>query len=93
VGGIIAGAGIRFPIYFQHEPLREFAGHKIQVCFDTRAEHITGTLVLPVAWRSYRAGHIIARDVPALESPEPFLRDARRTLARALRSGRWLGNL
>lgn len=90
VGGMATGAGIRFPVYFQYEPLREFAGRKIQVCFDSWAERITATFVLPDAWRGYRRGHIIARDVPALESS---VETARTVLACALRSARWLGKL
>jgi hypothetical protein len=87
VGSVVAGAGIRFPVYFQAEPFGEFAGRKIKVCFDPWAERITGTFILPEAWRGYRPGHIIARDVPALESSS--LVAARPVLARTLHSARW----
>jgi len=88
-GGLVAGAGMRFPVHFQCERLREFAGCKIKVCFDPWAERITGTLILPGAGRGHRAGHIIVRDVPALEPTGPSLPTARRALARAVRSGVW----
>jgi hypothetical protein len=89
VGGLVARAGIRFPVHFQCEALREFAGHKIKACFDPWAERITGTLVLLDAWRGRRAGQIIARDIPALETTASSSQIARQALASAFRSGMW----
>jgi len=88
VGGIVNCAGLRFPMVFPCESLRQFTGCRVRVCFDPLAEYITATLVLPAAGRGYRAGHIIARHVPALEFASP-ISAARRSLARILRAGTW----
>ena len=70
VGGDVAGPQISFPVYFQTPELWEFEGCKVRSYFDPYTEPNLGTIVLEEeAWRSYRRGHVIARDVPALDLP------------------------
>lgn len=69
VGGKVAGPLISFPIYFQCPELWEFEGCKVKCYFDPYTEPVLGTLVLQDEWRSYKPGHVIARDVTALELP------------------------
>jgi hypothetical protein len=61
---------IRFPVFFQCAELWEFEGCKVKAYFDPYADPVLGTLTLEDAqWRGFKRGHIIARDVPALELP------------------------
>ena len=70
VGGPVEGPMIRFPVYFQCEELWEFEGCRVKVYFDPYAETVTGTIVLEEnEWRGLKRGHVIAREVAALELP------------------------
>ncbi len=69
VGGNVEGPLIRFPVYFQCHELWEFEGCKVRCYFDPYAEPVVGTIVLADEWRGCKAGHVIARGVPALERP------------------------
>jgi len=69
VGGNVEGPLIKFPAYFQCTELWEFEGCKVRCYFDPYAEQVLGTLVLQEEWRGFKPGHVIARDVPALEMP------------------------
>src|SRR5690606_27209415 len=102
VGGIVPGPQIEFPVYFQCEQLWEFEGCKVRSYFDPYAEPNLGTLVLEDAeWRGYRRGHVIARDVPALDlPPQAVLAEdwtdgrqqhlaVRKAIAKAVRTEMW----
>lgn len=69
LGGNVEGPLMRFPTYFQCPELWEFEACKVKCYFDPYADEVVGTLVLQHEWRTFRSGHIIARDVPALELP------------------------
>jgi hypothetical protein len=69
LGGNVEGPLIRFPVYFQCAELWEFEGCKVKCYFDPYDEPVRGTLVLQHDWRGYKSGHVIARDVEALELP------------------------
>lgn len=69
VGGNVECPLIRFPIYFQCAELWEFEGCRVKCYFDPYAEPVLGTLVLQDEWRSCKPGHVIARDVPAVDLP------------------------
>ena len=103
VGGNVEGPQVRFPVWFQTEPLWEFEGCKVRVHFDPYAETNTGTIILDIPeWRHYRRGHVIARDVPALDLPPQAVLDEdyanpaaagqlaqRRAIGRAVRVEMW----
>ncbi|MES2219389.1 MAG: hypothetical protein V4587_00295 [Acidobacteriota bacterium] len=69
LGGKVPGPLIEFPVYFQCAELWEFEGCKVKCYFDPYASAVTGTLVLQDNWRGLKPGHVIARDVPALDLP------------------------
>ncbi len=69
LGGNVEGPLIKFPIWFQCHELWEFEGCKVKCFFDPYATEVCGTLVLQDEWRSYKPGHVIAREVPALDLP------------------------
>lgn len=103
VGGRVETPQLRFPIYFQPESLWEFEGCKVRAYFDPFAAEVTGTLVLADEWRSYKPGHVIARDVPALDLPPQAVLAAdyalpeeharqlqvRKAMAKAVRTETW----
>lgn len=104
VGGAVTGPLLKFPVYFQHEALWEFEGCKVKAFFDPYTSEVTGTLVLQDDWRGYKAGHIIATDIPALELPPQFVLAAdgwagaedqqrqlavRKAIAKAVRTEMW----
>lgn len=61
---------VKFPVYFQTSELWEFEGCRIQAYFDPFTDPTLGTIVLrEKTWRSYRDGHVIARNVRALDLP------------------------
>lgn len=69
VGGNVDGPLVKFPVWFQTPELWEFEGCRVKCFFDPYTPEVRATLVLVDAWRSYPAGHVIARDVLALELP------------------------
>jgi hypothetical protein len=104
VGGSVDGPCVKFPVYFQCEQLWEFEGCKVKAFFDPYTENVQGTLVLMDEWRSYKPGHIIASDVPALDLPPQFVMAAdgwagdeeqkrqlaiRKAVAKAVRTEMW----
>lgn len=104
VGGNVDSPLIRFPIYFQCPELWEFEGCKVRCYFDPYAETVLGTLVLQDEWRSLKPGHVIAREVPALDLPPQVVLAAdgwaerefrekslqvRKAIAKAVRTESW----
>lgn len=69
LGGSVAGPLVKFPVYFQFPELWEFEQCQAKCYFDPYAAEVRGTFVLQHEWRGYKPGHVIARDVPALELP------------------------
>ena len=70
VGGPVNTPMLSFPVYFQCEEIWEFEGCRLKAFFDPFSDNVKATLVLMEdEWRSYKRGHVIARDVPALERP------------------------
>jgi hypothetical protein len=69
VGGKVAGPQMTFPIWFQFPELWEFDGCRVKCFFDPYESPCLGTIVLQDAWRGYKPGHVIARDVQALDLP------------------------
>lgn len=101
VGGKVPGPLVTFPIYFQNESLWEFEGTQVKCFFDPYAEPCLGTIILADEWRGFKAGHIIARDVPALDLPpqaslaesettdQPGSLAIRKAIAKAVRTEMW----
>jgi len=104
LGGNVAGPDVKFPVYFQTEELWQFEGCLVRCYFDPYADPVLGTLVLQKEWRSYSRGHVIARDVPALELPPQIVLAAdgwgnsdahnrslavRKAIAKAVRTETW----
>lgn len=103
VGGRVETPQLRFPIWFQCEALWEFQGCKVKVFFDPFTDPCLGTLVLQHDWRSYKKGHIIAHQLPALdmvpqaifatdwEKPEELQKTLamRKAMAKAVRTELW----
>ncbi len=94
---------VRFPVHFQCEELWEYEGCQVKAYFDPYSDPCLGTLVLEDAqWRGHKRGHIIARDVPALElAPQAVFQDGwtsesaerslavRKAIAKAVRTETW----
>ena len=102
VGGVVVGPLVRFPVYFQVGELWEFEGCKLKAFFDPYDEPVLGTLVLQEDWRGHKPGHVIAREVPALDLPPQVVlaadgwrdKDAhslaiRKAMAKAVRTETW----
>lgn len=102
VGGKVETPTLSFPVWFQDSALWEFEGCVVRCFFDPFAPQVIGTLVLVDAWRGYPAGHVIARDVAALELPPQAVLAAdwkddaaerslatRKAMAKAVRTESW----
>lgn len=69
VGNSVEGPLLKVPIYFQTAELWEFEGILTRCYFDPYASEIRGTIVLDEDWKGLQRGHLIARDVPAMDLP------------------------
>lgn len=103
VGGKVPTPMLDFPVYFQTPEMWEFEGCELKCFFDPFTDPCLGTLVLQNDWRSFRRGHVVARNVPSLEMPpQAVLADdwqrgeelertleVRKAMAKAVRTETW----
>lgn len=69
VGGSVTGPMLKVPVYFQTPELAPFEGIQTRCYFDPYAPEIRGTILLNEEWKGFKPGHVIARDVPAMDLP------------------------